>query len=127
MTPELETRIYASVLRSVMWDTQRDEILHMLEVNGITGEPAEAMLRRALKERIALLRGEAARKAVKGALLLSGGIALFCIFWFGFGAITRTIFIICAGLGAWGFWCLLDGVLEALLAPSKKGSVTPDT
>ena len=126
MTPELETRIYKSVLRSVIWGEPRDEILKMLEVNGITGELAEALFRRAFKERIEIVRGEAARRAAKGALFLSAGIALFCIFWFGFRAITKAMLIICAALVGWGFWCLLNGLVDALLAPSKKGSVAPD-
>jgi hypothetical protein len=126
MNSDLETRIYASALRSVLWGSPRSEVLQMLEANGITGDAAEEILRRAAGERVALLRGEAIRKAGKGALLLVAGVTLFCIFWFGFGAITRSVFIIFSLLGGWGAWRLLDGVLEAIRAPSKEGSVSSD-
>jgi len=126
MSPELENRIYKSVLRAVLWGTERDEIFHMLEVNGITGAPAEEMFRRAWSERVAVLRSEGVRQAAKGALLLAGGCVVFCVFWFGFGVITGRIFVLCGLLGVWGFWWFTSGVLDAIWAPTKKGSVTPD-
>jgi hypothetical protein len=126
MSPEFETRIYHKVLRSVLWDTKREEIFHMLEVNGITGEAAEEMFCRARSERISLLRSDGVRKALKGALMLAAGATLFWMFWSGLGAITRGVLVICGLLALWGAWWLLDGILNAILAPTKKGSVTPD-
>jgi hypothetical protein len=125
MSPELTSRIYGSVLRAVLWDTARTEVLEMLQVNGITGEAAEEMFRRARSERISVLRTEAMRTAVKGALFLAGGAALFSVFWFGLGWITRLVFVICGLLAARGLWLFGGGVTDFLLAPSKKGAVTP--
>lgn len=127
MNPDLENRIYGSVRRSVMWGTEREEVLEMLRVNGITGEPAEAMFRRARGERLAVLRSEALRTAARGASLLAVGIALFSAFWFGMGAITRTVFMISGFLAAWGLWLFLDGAMAAFFASSRKGSVAPDS
>jgi hypothetical protein len=126
MSPELESRIYGSVRRAVMWGEGRDEVFEMLRVNGILGEPAEEMYRRARSERIAQLRTEAIRRAIKGALILAGGIGLFCYFWFGLRAITRNVFVISGLLSAWGLWVFMDGVMAALFAAGKKGSATPD-
>jgi len=125
MSSELESRIYRGVLRAVMWGTERAEVFEMLRVNGITGEPAEEMFRRARGQRIAVLCNEAMRKVAKGALLLAAGIALFSGFWFGMGAITRSLFMICGFLTAWGLWWFLGGAMDALLASNKKGSVAP--
>jgi hypothetical protein len=125
MSPDLESRIYGSVLRAVLWDTERAEVFQKLRVNGITGEAAEEMFRRARSERIAVLRNEAVRRATKGALLLAGGAALFSVFWFGFGAITRIVLVISGLLAARGVWLLAGGTTDLLLAPRKKGAVTP--
>jgi len=117
--------MYRSVLRAVLWGTERAEVFEMLAANGVTGEEAEAMFRRARSERVAVLRDEAIRKAVKGALLLGGGIALFCFFWFGLRVITRSVFVISGLLGAWGLWKSVDGAMDAILAPTKQGPVQP--
>lgn len=123
---ELESRLYGSVRRSVLWGREQMEIFKMLEVNGITGEAAVEMFRRARGERIAVLRSEATRTAVKGALFLAAAGALFCVFWFGLGAINRFVFVVCGLLAARGLWLLASGIGDFLLAPGKKGSVTPD-
>jgi hypothetical protein len=68
MSPELHSRIYGSVRRAVLWDTARTEVLAMLQVNGITGEAAEEMFRRARSERLSVLRTEATRTAARPAL-----------------------------------------------------------
>jgi|SRR5688572_9649216 hypothetical protein len=127
MSPELENRIYEDVLRSVMWGAKREEIFHMLTVNGITGDAAEQMYRRARSERIAVLRGEGIRRAVKGALILGAACALFSAFWFGAGAITKRLLVICGLFGAWGAWWLLDGILGALMASTKTGSIASES
>ena len=125
MSSELESRIYRGVLRAVMWGTERAEVFEMLRVNGITGEPAEEMFRRARSERIAVLRNEAIRATVKGAVFLAGGAALFSVFWFGFGWINRFVFVISGLLAVRGTWLLVGGATEVLLAPSKRGAITP--
>ena len=125
MSPELESRIYETVLRSVIWGTERSEVFHTLQVNGVVGERAEQMFQRAWKERLASIRGEGFQKAAKGAVLLAGAGALFCVFWFGLGAVTKAIFVVCALMGIGGAWLLLGGVLDVVLAPAKKGPITP--
>ncbi len=123
MSSDPENRMYPSVLRAVLWGTAREEIFEMLQVNGITGELAEEMFRRARAERIALLRSEAIGKAVKGALVLGAGVTLFCSFWFGSHVITRNVFVTSGLMSAWGLWKTVDGTVDAILAPSKKGPV----
>lgn len=99
--------------------------MHTLEVNGITGRQAEEMFARAWKERIAQIRSEALRKAFLGLVLLISAGTPYAIFWYGFRAITRMIYVICFGLGAWGIWWLADGVASTLMAASRKGSISP--
>jgi hypothetical protein len=125
MSPELESKIYGNVLRAVLEDKERAEVFKKLQVNGITGTAAEEMFRRARSERIAVLRNEAIRATVKGAFFLAGGVALFSVFWFGFGWINRFVFVISGLLGVRGTWLLVGGATEAMLAPSKRGAITP--
>jgi len=125
MSPELESKIYGSVLRAVLEDKERAEVFKKLQVNGITGTAAEEMFRRARSERIAVLRNEAIRATVKGAVFLAGGAALFSVFWFGFGWINRFVFVISGLLAVRGTWLLVGGATEVLLAPSKRGAITP--
>jgi hypothetical protein len=94
MSPELEERIYKTVLRGVLWGTEREGIFEILQTNGISGDHAEAMYRRAWDERIAFIRGESIRRAIKGALLLAAGIGIFRFFWYGIGAITFRLYLI---------------------------------
>jgi hypothetical protein len=125
MSPELSERIYQRVLGSVLWGTDRSEIVEMLEVNGITGDDAEAMLHRAHGERVATLRAEAVRLASKGAVFLAAGLALFCGFWFGLGFINRLVYVASGLLVAFGFWWLINGILDLFFASSKKGPISP--
>ncbi len=126
MSAEGEDRIYENVLREVIWGTERDEVFRLLHANGITGERAEQMFQRARHERVSLLRGEAARRAAKGVMLIAAGIALFCGFWYGLGWIMRPIIIGSGLLCAWGFWRAVSGTMDFLLAPNKRGSVSAD-
>lgn len=126
MSPDLESRVYTSVRRAVLWGQEKAEIFKMLQVNGVTGEAAEAMFRRARGERIAVLRNEAVRAAVKGALLLAGGVGLFCVFWFGVGAINRGVIVISGLMAVRGVWLSIGGVTDLFLAPTKEGSVLGD-
>ena len=123
MSPELEARIYNNVLRSVLWDTDQEEAVQMLQASGITGEAAEQMFSRARRERITLIRNEGFQRAMKGISLMAGGILLFAVFWFGLGFIMRPIIIISGLLVAAGFWWMTTGLMDALLAPTRKGSV----
>ena len=127
MSDERESRIYEGVLQAALWGTNREEILQTLQANGITGQPAEAMFRRAWGERTTMLRGEGVRKAVKGALLAGAGVALFCVFWYGFGFTTRLIFVASVAAGGCGLWWLSNGVMDVLLASTKDGPVGSDS
>jgi len=126
MTSELESKIYKSIHRNVIWGAEREDVLHTLSVNSITGERAEELYARARGDRIAMIRSEATRKAIKGLGSLGTSVIVWLTFGLGIGAITRTIIIICALLAVWGVWQLADGVVTALFASSKKGSIAAD-
>ena len=121
--PEAESKIYENVLRAVIWDENRDEIFQMLHANGIIGEQAEQMFRRARGERLATLRSEGFHRMMKGVLRLSAGIIVFCLFWYGMGFTLRNVMIACGVVSAWGLWCSAGGAMDILLAPTKRGSV----
>jgi hypothetical protein len=123
MSAELEGRIYRSVLRDVLCDEKQDEIIRMLQANGVAETVAADMLRRARKERIAVIRNAGIRRAAKGGLLMTGGIGLFCALWFGSGFTTGRILILCGLLVVFGLVLLISGVFDASLASSKKGPV----
>ncbi len=121
LTPDLEKRLYADVVRSVFWGDEREKILAMLQVNGVPDSLAETFYQAALAERIRHIRGESFRRALGGLGWLLLAVALYVGFWYGLGFIHRTVFIICFGLFIWGLWRTTDGIVSALLAPSKKG------
>lgn len=127
MNPDLQERVYHNVERAVLWGEPREEVFRIMETNGITGPDAEAVFRRAWAERLSLLRGEGLRLMIKGLVILGIACSAFAVFWYGFGVMTRLVFVLC-GLGAiWGIWLALDGLSNIVLAPIKRGSVLEDT
>lgn len=126
ISPELEARIYQSVLRAVLWDEKREEIFHMLKVNGIEGADAEAMYGRARGERIAQIRGGAVRKILRGLGLFATGACTGWFYWVEVGAITKYIAITCGVSILMGAWWILDGSLCAALAAKQTGSLFAD-
>ena len=123
MTPEREALVYRDILQMVIWGSPEDEVMHKLEINEITGDRARELYRQARRERIVLVRSDAVRLAVKGGLLLAGGIGLFCFFWFELEFTTRLIMVLSALACIVGGWRLLSGVMEFILAPTKQGSI----
>jgi hypothetical protein len=107
----------------VIWDEPREEIFRELAERGITGEDAIQVYEQAKADRIATIRSEAIRRSTLGALWFTGGLGTILILWFGIGAITRGIFTGCCLAMAVGAWRIIDGVVGALMAPTKRGSL----
>ena len=120
---DLKESIYGRVLQAVLWGEPREAVFKIMEVNGIAGKEAEAIFRQAWCERVALLRRESILRMLKGLGIFAAAAGLFVGFWYGMGGITRGILSICILGTAWGGWWTLDGLIECLLAPTKKGSV----
>lgn len=123
MTPEREELVFRDVLQMVIWGSSEEDVMHKLEINEITGEWARELYKRARQERIGMLRSDAVQTAIKGGLLLAGGIGLFCFFWFELGFTTRLIMALSALGCIVGGWRLLSGVMDFILASAKKGSI----
>ena len=124
---DLEERVYRGVERAVLWGEPREEVFRMMETNGLTGDRADAVYQRAWTERLSVLRSEGLRRLINGLIIIGAALSAFAIFWYGFGVITRGIFVLC-GLGAlWGTWVAIDGLVSVLLAPTKRGSIADDT
>src|SRR5262245_11338944 len=126
MSPELRQRIYNDVLRAVLWDEDRQETFDKMSVNGITGEEADAMYGEARKERASMIREGAIRSMFKGLVALMIGAGIFATFWKGLGVITGRVGIICAILGGLGGWWFLTGLIDMILAETKKGSLVSE-
>lgn len=118
-----EDEIYGSVLRMVLWGESKEEVFHKLAVNGILGTRAEELYRRAVRERVAVIRGPNWKRMMWGATILLLSLALFCFLWFYVGAVTQQLLLICAAGGAVGAWKLLVGVSKILGAAHKQGSI----
>ena len=81
---------------------------------------------RAFGERLAEIFATCRRKIRIGALLIVGGIGLFCICWFVFHFTSRLVLSLSLmGLG-FGSWKLIDGIVGILTAKTREGSVTDD-
>ncbi|HEY1051298.1 MAG TPA: hypothetical protein VGE39_16115 [Prosthecobacter sp.] len=126
MTPEHEELIYEGIRRMVIWDEPRDEVFHRLEVNGITGERAEAIYAKARAARIQEIRSDCVRRAVKGLLFLVVGAGVALEFLTRGAMPPRVALAPCMAAVGYGLWQSFKGVFGYVLAPSKKGSLADD-
>ena len=126
MSTEREDRVYQDVLRMVLWGEPKDDVMRKLEVNGFTGDAADRLYARAFGGRLAEIFATCRRKIRTGALLIAGGIGLFCICWFVFYFTSRLVITFSLlGLG-FGAWKVIDGFAGILTAKTREGSVTDD-
>lgn len=124
---EQSERFYDGVLRQVLWGDGRDEILHRLEVNGITGDEADRIFHRAMRERIATIRGGYWRRIVRGGLLLAIGVGLFAgiaILTEGYRVFNILTILVPAGVTAFGAWRFFGGVIGVVTASSRTGPIS---
>lgn len=116
-----EDKHYERTLRMVVWGEKREDVYHMLSVNGVTGARADAVYAAARQELIATVHGEGRQKARQGLLLLGASALVFSIFWFGLQFIPRILlYAVFAGLGI-GLWKLVDGFSTMLTSSRKEG------
>lgn len=129
MSDESDTseRFYDGVLRQVLWGDARDEIMHRLEVNGVMGDDADKIFHRAMRERIATIRGGCWHRIVRGGLLLAIGIGLFAVIAIlteGFVVFNILTILVPTGVTAFGAWRFFGGVIGALTASSRTGPIS---
>lgn len=126
MSTEREERVYQEVLRMVLWGEPKDEVMRRLAVNGYTGEAADSLFARAFGERLAEIHAACRRKIRTGALLVAGGVGLFCVCWFVLLFTSKWVIALTAmGLG-FGTWKVIDGFAGILTAKTREGSVSDD-
>ena len=123
MSESLRERIIDSVNAMVMHGEAREAAMRKLEVNGITGDEAEAIYNAAMVERVATVHGHYRRKAQKGLLLMGGGLALLAVCFFVFNAINRLLWILIASALVFGGWFFVNGLSGMLMAKNHQGSV----
>ena len=120
-------RLYDGVLRGALWGDGRDEIMHRLEVNGITGDEANRLFQRAMTERVATIRGGYWRRIVAGGLFLVLGIGLFVGLAFlteGFQVFNLLTIAVPACLTLFGAWRFFGGLIGVLTASSRTGPIS---
>ena len=124
MDEAVEDPHYERTLRMVLWGEKREDVYHMLSVNGVTGERADAIYTAAFRERVGVIHSECRRKSAIGLGFIILSIAIFCGLWFGMGFIPR-ILIGATGAGfLWGSWKFIDGFAGMMMAAKKEGPVT---
>lgn len=123
MSESLRERIVESVNGMVLHGQPREEVMHKLAVNGITGEEAEAIYGAAMVERVATVHAHYRQKAVKGLLIMGGGLVLLAVCFFVFHGITRRLWILIALALLFGAWYFLSGLSGMLMAKNHEGSV----
>ena len=116
--------MYRLVLRMVLWGEPKEEVIHKLEVNGITGSEAEEMYRNAFKERVATIRSSHRRNLLTGLIFIGAALGSFCFLWYYVGGITHWLLLICAAAAAIGIVKLLVALFGIMGAASKEGSVS---
>ena len=124
---DISERFYDGALRQALWGDDRDEIIHRLEVNGITGDEADRIFRRAMRERIRMIRGGYWRRIVIGGTMLVVGIALFAgvaILTEGFKVFSILTILVPAGVATFGAWRFFGGVIGVVTASTRTGPIS---
>jgi hypothetical protein len=129
MSDESDTneRFYDMVLRQVLWGDSRDEIMHRLEVNGITGEEADKIFYRAMRERVATIRNGYWRRIIIGGIFLVIGIAIFAGVGFlteGFKVFNISTILVPSGIAAFGAWRFFGGLIGIVTASARTGPIS---
>ncbi|MFD0892921.1 hypothetical protein KBB96_15995 [Luteolibacter ambystomatis] len=121
-----EHRLYAMVLKMVLWGEKKEDVYHRLEVNNVTGPTADLLYNHARADRIATIRDACRKKFLIGIGLILAATVTFCSFWWGLGFLPRLLLYGCfAALGI-GLWKTIDGLAGYLMAGTKEGSVEGD-
>jgi hypothetical protein len=123
MDAEPSDKLYATVLRMVIWDERKETVMQVIENNGFTGDAGRKIYQKARNERIATIRADCFRKVLNGLLWIVPAVVISCVTWYWFRGIAERYFLIAPGLLLVGLWRVFDGLLGMLLAPGKKGSV----
>ena len=114
--------IYDLILRMVLWGEPREDVIHKLGVNGITGDEAEEIYQKAFSERVMTIRARNVRKIWIGVLFIGASTAGFFLIL----SIFQRAYVIFALGVAVGVWKLADGAAGFLMASKKEGSVAGD-
>jgi hypothetical protein len=118
-----EDKIYDVIHGMVIWDQPKEDIFRVLEANGLTGARAAELYEMARADRISTIRALGLKRAVIGLTLLAAGVGAFVFFWYVAGFINRGVLGLCCVAAVFGFWKLTDGMLNALMAGTKRGSL----
>ncbi|WP_193214005.1 hypothetical protein [Luteolibacter marinus] len=124
MEDPTEEPLYDLILGMVLWGEPEEDILHRLEVNGVTGTRAAGIYSAARSERIDQIRGECARKIRIGIIMAAVAAAIFCGSWFGLRVIPRLFIAGCGVVFGLGMLRLIDGAAGWLMAAQKEGPVS---
>lgn len=127
---------YDVVLKMVLWGEGSEAIFHRLKVNGIEGDRARLIYKKARMERLRIIRGEGFKSFLLGLVLLAAGAGIyhFCklgdlnLEEFGDGVngipfLPWLLGFLAVILGFLGLWKSGWGAFEILFATSKRGSV----
>lgn len=68
MTADHQESMYSLVHRMIMWGEPEEDVYYKLKINSITCEDATRLYQQAHRDRVASIRSDSLRKAVKGGL-----------------------------------------------------------
>lgn len=123
MTEEHKDRIYEGMRRMVFSDEPAADVLHRLEVNGISPEESGQMHEKARAERKAAIRQAALKQAVLGFLLMLSAYGMFMGFFAINDVLTQEILALCAMTALIGIWQFSKGLFYFLFPHNRKGLV----
>ena len=114
------------VLRKVLWDDPKDEIVLRMVANEVSAPDAENIYREAFAQRLKIIRSISWGKFRKGLVLLLVGLAMYYCLWViseGFSALSIRAVLIPAIPAGYGLWLFCAGIAGVLTAGTKRGSV----
>lgn len=118
---------YDNILRMVLWGDQPEDIMHRLEVHGITGDEARLLYQRAMAERVAAIRAHHRPAIWIGLAAWALGTGVFALLDFlteGFAVTHHRMILIPLFLISFGLWKLASGISGFMTAKSRTGSVS---
>ncbi len=106
----------------ILWGDPPEEATRYLMMHGFSREEATELVREMIRERAAMVRGTGIGKILTGLGMMAVPIVALIIFLI-IGIIPITLFAIVLGVGLWGAWKVVNGIIMALAPRAEQGEL----
>jgi len=114
---------YDLVLNLVLRDEKKESIYKRLEANKVSEDESDLLFKKALRQRISLIRSQSYRKIYQGLAVMAVAFMIFSFCRYQMKAIHLAILILCIMGFVSGFWLVSDGIGRFLYASNHRGEI----